>query len=61
MTEKWNKEEGPLWQIEQQIKHYEGAALAHRADALRYQKMAEREEALASEYRRAKRLMEEND
>lgn len=53
------KDFGPLWQLEQQIKHYDALAAAHGGEATRSMQRAEDARNMASRYREAYERLKE--
>lgn len=53
MSEKDEKDYGPLWQLEQQIKHHDHLALSYGLDATKYMAKAEDARNMAARYREA--------
>lgn len=52
-----SKEFGPIWQLQQNLKHHESNARSWREDAMRFLAKAEEADLQAEEYRKAIRLL----
>jgi hypothetical protein len=55
------KECGPLWQLEQNLKHYESVAAAARSESIKKLHQADEADADAEKYRKAIAVLQEAD
>lgn len=51
--------EGPIWQLQQQVKHFEGVAASNRAEANKSFARADHADVMAQQYRDALKTLKE--